>query len=149
MDLPQNIFNILYPVGAYYITEGESPQSIFSSVGITSTWTKVQGRVLIGTGTSKWSFTAGSEGGNSTVPSHTHSFSGTTSSNGAHTHQQRIGNTGSGASAVSGRNAWGGDPTYSAGAHTHTFSGTTDSSGEESTDVLPPYRAVDIWRRTA
>jgi len=43
------------------------------------------------------------------------------------------------------------DPTSDTkGDHSHTISGTTGSSGSgDSFSILNPYRAVNIWRRTA
>ena len=127
MDLPQNIFNILYPIGAYYITEGESPQSIFSSVGITSTWTKVQGRFLLGTSST---YGRGAEGGEerhtltvNEMPAHSHTFQAGSS------YQQYASNLDYGDVRASSRS-------------------TGSTGGSQPHNNMPPYRAVDIWRRT-
>lgn len=86
--------------------------------------------------------TLGDTGGAETVtltssqmPSHTHTFSDTSSSNGAHTHSVPLthggSSTGSGFPGFDGTGA--AYPTYtetgSDGAHTHTVSGTTSSTG--------------------
>ena len=67
------------------------------------------------------------------LPSHTHSFSATTSSNGAHTHtiafnlQTTGGENGANAGAVDADA--GTETTSSSGTHTHTVSGTTGTAG--------------------
>ncbi len=67
------------------------------------------------------------------LPSHTHSFSATTSSNGSHTHTIAFnlstggGENGSNAGSVS-QNP-GTETTSADGAHTHTVSGTTGGTG--------------------
>jgi microcystin-dependent protein len=83
----------------------------------------------------------------SIVVSHTHTFSGTTSTAGSHTHNYRLGQ-----SDTSGNNIENGSNVgaylnngdiQAAGDHTHTVSGTTDSSGASGTDAnLVPYYAL-------
>lgn len=65
------------------------------------------------------------------LASHTHTGSGTTASDGAHTHTFAIGGNDSPSSiAADGASPTTGNPsTSSAGAHTHTFSFTSDASG--------------------
>ena len=58
---------------------------------------------------------------------HTHSVSGTAASAGAHTHTMTVG---------------------SAGAHTHSVT-VANSGGGQAHDNMPPYLAVNMWRRTA
>lgn len=67
------------------------------------------------------------------LPSHSHTFSGTTSSNGAHTHTYEYGGSrsaesGSNITIVASTSLQTGT-TSSNGAHTHTYSGTTSSVG--------------------
>jgi microcystin-dependent protein len=81
------------------------------------------------------------------IPSHTHTFSGTTNTAGNHNHEYY-------SSGVSGSNPWpdvdssGGaapttHPTSFAGDHSHTFSGTTAATGGgESHENRPPYFAL-------
>lgn len=72
----------------------------------------------------------------SEIPSHSHTFSGTTSSDGAHTHQsQDAPNKSAAANGGATFNAWSGvttSGTSTDGAHTHTYSGTTSSTGSGS-----------------
>lgn len=62
-----------------------------------------------------------------TTGAHTHSVSGTAASAGAHTHTMTVG---------------------SAGAHTHSVT-VGNTGGGQSHNNMPPYMAVNIWRRTA
>lgn len=98
--------------------------------------------------------TNGSSGGSETVtlaashiPAHTHGFSGTTSSNGAHTHTPLGGGNFQVSTASGGGIAGGGTnnstpvaTTSSDGAHTHTYSGTTDNGtgGGTAHSNMPP-----------
>lgn len=66
------------------------------------------------------------------LPAHTHTFSGTTSTDGAHTHTYtqppgEFGVSTGGTSAPRGNNSTG--TTSSNGSHSHTYSGTTSSVG--------------------
>lgn len=95
-DFKKDIVDLIYPVGSIYISmNSANPSTLFGG-----TWEAFgQGRVLIGAGTgndgsTSLSFTAGNTGGSykhtltsSEIPSHSHSFSGTTSANNrSHTH---------------------------------------------------------------
>lgn len=93
------------------------------------------------------------------------SWSGATSSNGAHTHAITV-NSG-GAHTHNASSASAGAHTHnitvnSGGAHTHNISGTAASAGAHSHTItvsntgsgeahsnMPPYLAVNMWRRTA
>jgi len=92
------------------------------------------------------------------LPAHNHTFSGTTSSDGAHTH----GYNDYYFSECCPNNRWWGSgdsdgdnnpvgvdrTTGSAGAHTHTYSGTTSSVGSnQPIDNMPPYYALAFIMR--
>lgn len=107
-------------------------------------------RFVVGAGST---YAVGATGGSATVtlseanlPSHSHTFSGTTSSDGAHTHTFTVVNTsaltsGSVPGTLQGSATT--NTTDSAGAHTHTFSGTTSSVGSgTSVENRPPYYAL-------
>lgn len=94
--------------------------------------------------------TSGGTGGyaDATLVSHSHSFSGTTSSNGEHNHTGYSNlnlnysngggrpNDAPNGYATSGRQ-W---QTLYGGSHSHSFSGTTNSTGDSATNKnLPPY----------
>lgn len=151
-----DIYN-LYPVGSIYISVNDvNPTNYFGG-----TWERITDRFLIGAGLS---YSGGATGGSTTVklgmnhiPWHTHTYSGTTSSNGSHSHtsgskEMMIGqtNTYTGVRPV----GYSSDKTLTAvnsdGAHTHTYSGTTSGTGNgDAHDNMPPYLAVYIWKRTA
>lgn len=63
----------------------------------------------------------------STTGAHTHAVSGTAASAGAHTHTMTVG---------------------SAGAHAHSVT-VANTGGGQAHDNMPPYLAVNMWRRTA
>lgn len=97
--------------------------------------------------------TLGGTGGSGTIttshlPSHTHSFSATSSSDGSHTHSIDPPTNGTIYNAALGSggtgntiNNVGSSSTSSSGSHTHSVSGTTGSAGSGS-EFLPPYALV-------
>ena len=140
-----------------------------------TTWTKIEGRFLIGANST---YKVGNTGGNSThkitegeLPSHTHSIpalSGTAASAGNHSHgllgadwpfkwvSTQVSNGPWAApwnqkSNVS--NESGQATTNSTGAHTHSVTTKTSTTGSKGSgtavDILNPYKAVYIWERTA
>lgn len=78
-------------------------------------------------------------------------WTGATSSAGAHTHTLSVDNSGAHTHGVSVATAGGHTHTVtvnSAGAHTHTATATSTGGGQ-SHENMPPYLAVNVWRRTA
>ena len=144
----------LYPVGSIYINAGvtTNPATLLGF----GTWTAFgAGRVMVGLNGSDTLFDALEESGGSkdtAVVSHTHTFTGSTNTAGAHVHGIPQGSSVSGDStALAGRFTGGYAPeTASAGSHSHTVSGTTDSTGSSGTNAnLQPYITVAMWKRTA
>ena len=164
-DMADLYQNKLYPVGALYISTVSTNPATLLGFG---TWAAyAAGRSLVGVGTSNTAdavnWTAEEEDGRETtglvtanMPSHTHSFSATTSSNGSHSHtytgQVLAGNGSSSGitfSPIVGTFTTG-NSTNAAGAHTHTVSGTSGSAGSGTrVTTLSPGKAVYIWKRTA
>lgn len=137
------------PIGFIYIQfKGQSdPTTLFGG-----TWQNISsqfaGEFFRAEGGNAATF--GSSQAQSTQP-HTHSFSGTTSSNGVHSHEyvkpnnpENKLNPDSGSNAVRGIST---SNSSSSGNHTHTFSGTTGSYG--STETRPVNSTIRIWKRTA
>ena len=126
-------------------------------------------RFIVGAG-STYAVDATGGSADATLPTHTHTFSGTTSTIGAHNHNSINNNISQGAIepgdftnksravGVSGGDySLNGDTslapdrglTSDAGAHTHTYSGTTDSTGNSGTNAnLPPYYALAYIMKT-
>lgn len=146
-----SILNLVYPIGSIYMSVANVSPATF----IGGTWEALnEGRVLIGANST---YKAGSTGGEFThtlsvkeMPSHDHTWSGTTSSNGSHGHTASSNSTGAHTHSLGGRvhafngsdadNAshlgyknvhnfygMGNDTTASAGAHSHTI--TVNSNG--------------------
>jgi hypothetical protein len=107
----------------------------------------LRNRFVVGAG-STYAVDATGGSADAIVVSHTHTFSGTTASNGTHSHELTLGeplnNDGARAAASNGIQAPAPNATTeTAGAHTHTFSGTTASTGSSGTNAnLPPYYAL-------
>jgi microcystin-dependent protein len=110
----------------------------------------LRNRFVVGAGDS---YAVGATGGADSVtlteaqmPAHTHTFSGTTNTTGAHTHDVPNGNSGGGSTVILNGNSRSNDrntATTSAGDHSHTFSGTTASTGGgTSHENRPPYYAL-------
>lgn len=81
-----NILDVVYPIGSIYMSvNSTNPSTLFGGA-----WEKLENRFLLGAGSS---YSLGATGGETShtliaeeIPSHNHSISLTTSSNGAHTH---------------------------------------------------------------
>lgn len=150
----------IYPVGSIYMSvNSNNPSTLFGG-----TWTQIKDRFLLSCGDI---YANGSTGGASVVtlgvnniPSHSHSFSGITSSDGNHSHtgntlelrQTNSYNYSNDAARpiTSSASHYGLQITNDAGAHQHSFSGTTGATGSgRAHDNMPPYLAVYVWKRTA
>jgi len=150
---------LAYPVGSIYTAVVSTNPSTLLGFG---TWTAFgAGRVMVGFNASNALFDTAEETGGSadaTVVSHTHTFSGSTSTtsltgtfvagkpNGASgivSFTNLVGGSGSGDQFSGGQ--------YSVDAsHSHTVSGTTGSSGSSATNAnYQPYITVYMWKRTA
>ena len=111
-------------------------------------------RFVVGAGSS---YGVGATGGaasvalsTSNLPSHSYTFSGTTSTGGSHQHSTLVsyegsfGTISSGTAGIYGGSGFGArDATSSNGSHSHTFSGTTSSTGSGTAhENRPPYYAL-------
>jgi hypothetical protein len=165
----------IYGVGSYYMTEASASPATILGIG---TWVRVQGRFLVGRSDTDSSFDGvGEEGGAkehahsntlsvnghaitpSEMPSHSHPYRdryhaensnqlsgfGVKSEAMPNNYNLRIGTNGT--DRDNNAFLYIDDNTDSVGGsspHTHGLSG-----GIASNSNLPPYRAVNIWRRTA
>ena len=142
----------LVPSGVIMMWSGSVasiPSGFFLCDGTNGT-PDLRNRFIVGAGSG---YAVGATGGAdsvtldaSQIPAHTHTFSGTTSTDGAHTHQVAAGNSSGADNIITTGNARSNDTSYttsSAGAHNHTFSGTTSSvGGTGSHENRPPYYAL-------
>lgn len=150
---------IIYPVGSYYISDSvaTNPNTLLGF----GTWTAVTARVLIGA--DGGTFTAAGTGGAQThtlatgdLPAHSHAAGSlVTDSQGNHNHPVYRDLDGSSGSArwtfhTSGGVGGGNTATGDAGTHSHNVTGSTANTGSGSAvNHMNPWRAVNMWRRTA
>ena len=167
--LKQLIVDLVYPVGAYFITESSSFNTTTKVANyFGGTWVRVEGRFLYG------SSSAGGTGGSNdaVIPSHNHTFTGTASS---HRHKV-LGSTRASDSycySVGNSACLGGLPkndtgnkygyydnnSFNSGSGNNlvfientsiTPSGTISTVGSSTTNAnMPAYRTVYMYRRTA
>lgn len=164
--------NTPFPAGGIIMWSGSTgsiPSGWLLCDGNNST-PDLRDRFIIGSGNL---FATGATGGSTTIstanlPAHTHSLSGTTSSDGAHTHTvtdpghthtlsgntyAKLGDYSAGAYIYAAAGGTTGSSTTgitigSAAAHTHTFSGTSGSTGS-GTAYYPPYYALAFIMKSA
>lgn len=165
----QAALSALYPVGSIYTNAAVStnPGTLLGF----GTWVAFgAGRVMVGFNASDPLFDTAEETGGSKdaiAVSHTHSFSGTSSSAGGHNHQifayagGSLARLGYATPVVAGLSGYINDGQYvndnsgtdiieAVGNHSHTYSGTTGSTGSSGTNAnLQPYITVYMWKRTA
>lgn len=125
-----SLFDLIYPVGAVYISmNNTSPATLFGG-----SWTKVEGKFLLGTSSA---YSTGSSGGEEThtltvdeMPSHKHTFY---LQRGSNTSERTALLEWAMSSQVAGWQPWQTDGTGGGQAHNN----------------MPPYLAVNMWYRTA
>lgn len=166
----QQIFNLIYPIGSYYISsDSANPSTKFGG-----TWEQITNRMIMAAGSS---YAVGTTGGAAshthTSAAHTHTTAGHTLTSaempkhyhdelhwGSPTSRQFGVNTG-----ASGTNSYwrftysSADGTAdcnfvtgyagSGGSHSHGNTGSTTPGATGSSSNLPPYIVAYIWRRTA
>ena len=128
-----DFLNVLFPVGAYYITESvTTPASLFGGE-----WVQVSGKFLLGQSVQD-GYLVGSEGGEKT-----HTL--TTEEMPEHYHQL-------GSKPNTGNIVAAGPYSADGGGYNNNFESYIDSTwagGNQPHNNMPPYRIVNIWRRTA
>ena len=144
-----DIVNLIYPVGSIYMSvNSTSPASLFGG-----TWVQLKDRFLIGAGDShangstggaeSKSYTPAGTVGNTTltidqIPSHDHVLD--IDSRG----QKEIGGPAYWGYKISASNEGKTRKTGGGKAHNHSFAGSA-----ANINVMPPYLAVYMWKRTA
>jgi hypothetical protein len=152
----QAAFQILHPVGSIYInaTVSTNPGTLLGF----GTWTAFgAGRVLVGFDSTNVLFDTAEETGgsaNATLPSHTHTFTGTALA--SHTHQigSRDSTANDGASNaqefVNDFGIGGGAAATTSSVSGGTPAGTNSTEGATATNAnYQPYITVYMWKRTA
>lgn len=148
-DQLQNTASKVYPVGAVYISfNSANPATLFGGV-----WERLKDTFLLANGDA---YAPNTSGGSATktigvenIPSHNHSMSAA----GVHSHSVTVNRdlvSGTpqtdavfGDQEQDGKNTLG---TNSAGSHTHEIGNT---GGDLPLNIMPPYKTVYVWRRTA
>lgn len=132
------IIQQIYPVGAIWVGNTDTNPADFLGFG---TWSRIEGRVLVGKDSGDTSFDGLGETGGSKTHSHSDTFS--ISSAGSHSHdliypsEETVSDLGGTTVPVL-------PITDNAGEHTHVLSGSIDAASN-----LPPYYVTSIWRRDA
>lgn len=150
-----------YQVGDIYITSNPNMNTVEAVANrFGGVWEKIENRFLLGAG----SKTLGAIGGEEVhtlsgaeIPSHTHGFSATTSSNGEHGHGlkavYRYDISGNGYALVENNTTISGakpTSTGTSGTHNHSVSGTTGATGSSKAhNNMPPYEVVYMYRKIA
>lgn len=153
--LCRNIVDLIYPVGSIYMSVGATnPQVLFGG-----TWEQLKDRFLIGAGNS---YTQGQSGGEamhtlteSEMPSHTHGLSSSNagSHNDDYTWVKPLGNNAGGGAVATGIVA----EVSCSGLGSHRYVNSYGSAyggqivqsigGGGAHNNMPPYLAVNIWKR--
>lgn len=147
------IFDVLHPIGAIWLSNTITSPATIYGVG---TWTRVQGRFLVGVDEVDTDYDApGEVGGTKThthadtlavanhtltvaeMPAHTHSIPSRGNSGGADGYVEDADNSGAVRDTNTGSQG-------SNSGHNHNLTGSVATA-----ETLPPYYATYIWRRTA
>ena len=144
----KTLLDWVHPVGSYYISDNATnPKDLFGG----GTWEKIEGRFLLG---SSASYGTGSTGGEerhvlsqSEMTNHSHPYAklpdgGETYSWGWGSHHRT--NVYMNTEVVAGTPTSNCPVTQQGSAHT-----TVATGGSQPFNIMPPYRATNIWRRTA
>lgn len=150
--------NARYPIGHTLLTMTSTNPS---AGGYPGTWTLLytaDADIKLGDGSNQSGTATGDNTPNVPLKDHTHTYSGTTSTDGSHTHSGNLGENRDTATpfAVPSQSSNADDgldyTTNSNGSHNHTYSGTTANAGDGAAptlDVSGKGVAINVWERTA
>ena len=143
----QAVMQTLHPVGSIYTAIiSTNPGTLFGF----GTWTAFgAGRMLISLDSGNVLFDTAEETGgyaDSTLPTHTHTFTGTALG----THQHTLGGAGNGLADGSNSGAWYNGSSNTSAVSAGTPAGTNSTEGSAGNDKnYPPYITAYMWKRTA
>ena len=143
----QAVMQTLHPVGSIYTAIiSTNPGTLFGF----GTWAAFgAGRMLISLDSGNVLFDTAEETGgyaDSTLPTHTHTFTGTALG----THQHTLGGAGNGLADGSNSGAWYNGSSNTSAVSAGTPAGTNSTEGSAGNDKnYPPYITAYMWKRTA
>ena len=150
----KTLLNLIYPVGSIYMSVSSTSPATF----LGGTWEQIKDRFLLAAGST---YVAGATGGSATKNiTHVHGESNTRNGNLAAAIGSSNSNAGGfGFEATNDQVVTVTTPTYSivgasyteGGAFNHwtTIYGATSKGGDNALNIMPPYLAVYVWKRTA
>ena len=135
-----NLIDIVYPVGSIYMSVNTVSPSVLFGFGV---WEKIEDKFLLGSGTT---YANGSTGGSADAVIVSHSHKPYADGENFVTSEENTANNTRVAYSASG-NRWVDGQTSQSNFHHRT---STNKVGEDGTGKnMPPYIAVNIWKRTA
>lgn len=133
--LKTSAINLIYPVGSIYITFSEENPAALFGVG---TWTKIEGKFLLGASSL---YVNGQTGGEAThtltaseMPSHSHPYQ---LASGITTQKASASKVSSGSTVQ----------TLASASISHSQTSTQNIGGGRAHNNMPPYLAVNMWKR--
>ena len=141
----KTLLDWVHPVGSYYISDNATnPKDLFGG----GTWEKIEGRFLLGSSASYGTGTTGGEASHklttAELPAHSHSVNAQNLQGGTN---GDVCNSNSGS-----LNGWDYEPAHTnkGGRRFTVPAHNTNATGSgQAHNIMPPYRATNIWRRTA
>ena len=135
-----NLIDVVYPVGSIYMSVNTVSPSVLFGFGV---WEKIEDKFLLGSGTT---YANGSTGGSADAVIVSHSHQSSADGEYIVTSEEDTANNTRVAYSASG-NRWVDGQTSPSNFHHRT---RTNTVGEDGTGKnMPPYLAVNIWKRTA
>ena len=135
-----NLIDVVYPVGSIYMSVNTVSPSVLFGFGV---WEKIEDKFLLGSGTT---YSNGSTGGSADAVIVSHSHKSSADGEYIVTSEEEYANNTRVAYSASG-NRWVDGQMSQSNFHHRIM---TNTVGEDGTNKnMPPYLAVNIWKRTA